>query len=281
MTMRMRVTHVTGYKYEGTVSASYNEARMTPVTGPGQLVLNTRLDVTPSPWTYRYKDYWGSMVTSFEVHEPHHELLVSATSSVQVSRTPVQPRMLDWDAVHTPAVADELCEFLDVSDRVEPGEELTGLLGPLRVEADTPTAYARAVCALVHREMEYVVGSTQVHGTAAEAWADRKGVCQDLAHLVIGALRVQGVPARYVSGYLHPSAEPQVGETVVGESHAWIEWWDGAWVAFDPTNEVEPDDRYVMVGSGRDYVDVAPLAGIFAGGETSSLFVEVSLTRSE
>jgi transglutaminase-like putative cysteine protease len=100
-----------------------------------------------------------------------------------------------------------------------------------------------------------------------------------MAHVVIGGLRSAGVPARYVSGYLHPSGDPQVGETVVGESHAWIEWWDGEWVGFDPTNDLEPGDRHVVVARGRDYSDVPPLTGIFSGGTTSSMAVDVSVTR--
>ena len=277
----MRVTHVTGYTYSDTVGSSYNEARMTPVTGPGQLVLSSRLDVRPSPWTFKYRDYWGSLVTAFEVHEPHHELLVTATSSVQVDRAAPTPRRLDWDAMADPAVVDEFCELLQVTDRTRPEDDLTLLLASLRADAEDPTAFAQAVCALVQQQMEYEHGTTEVHGTTAEAWTERRGVCQDFAHVCLGALREAGIPARYVSGYLHPSAEPVVGETVAGESHAWIEWWDGTWVAFDPTNATAPDDRYVVVGSGRDYVDVAPLTGIFTGGETSAMFVEVTLTRSE
>jgi transglutaminase-like putative cysteine protease len=100
-----------------------------------------------------------------------------------------------------------------------------------------------------------------------------------MAHVAIGALRSAGVPARYVSGYLHPKRRPEVGDTVVGESHAWIEWWDGDWVGFDPTNDVEPGDRHIVVARGRDYSDVSPLKGIFSGGSTSSMSVDVRVTR--
>ncbi len=100
-----------------------------------------------------------------------------------------------------------------------------------------------------------------------------------MAHLVIGGLRLLGVPARYVSGYLHPRQEPVVGETVGGESHAWVEWWDGDWHGYDPTNDDEPGDRHVVVATGRDYGDVRPLSGIFTGAGTSSMFVDVQVTR--
>lgn len=277
--MQLQVTHTTGYEYDGPVGTSYNEARMTPVTSPGQLVLTSRLDVSPVPWSFRYRDYWGALVTAFEVAEVHAELLVTATSTVQVDRHPPAPHGLSWDDVRDPQVVDRLCEYLALPPRVLPPTGLAGRLGPLLAEAAGPGDFARAACHLVHSEVEYVVGSSEVHSTAAEAWDARAGVCQDIAHLCIGTLRTAGVPARYVSGYLHPSTDPVVGEPVTGESHAWVEWWDGDWVGFDPTNEVTPDDRYVTLASGRDYADVAPLTGIYSGGAASSMFVNVSVTR--
>jgi transglutaminase-like putative cysteine protease len=128
--------------------------------------------------------------------------------------------------------------------------------------------------------MSYVPGSTGVQTSAAEAWSARSGVCQDYAHLVVGALRHVGLPARYVSGYLHPKASAALGESVVGESHAWVEWWLGEWVAHDPTNSTMVSDRHVVVGMGRDYRDVPPIKGIVAGSPvTTDLEVKVEITR--
>jgi transglutaminase-like putative cysteine protease len=281
MAMQLEVSHTTGYTYAEPVSSSYNEARMTPINSPGQLVLGTRLEVSPSPWTMRYRDYWGSMVTAFEVHVPHDRLLVESTATVQVSRRAPLTHGLTWDDYADPRLVDRMCEYLEVPDRVAPAEDFAEQVEGMLGGVSAPATFVEEVCRLVHDEVSYVSGSTEVHGTAADAWRERAGVCQDLAHLCLGALRVAGIPARYLSGYLHPSSDPVVGETVTGESHAWIEWWDGAWVGFDPTNAVPPDDRYVIVGGGRDYEDVAPLTGIFAGGETSQMFVEVALTRIE
>ena len=143
-----------------------------------------------------------------------------------------------------------------------------------------PDGAARAVCERLRSQMEYVPGSTVVTTDASEAWENRKGVCQDFAHLTIGALRTLGIPARYVSGYLHPKARAAVGETVQGESHAWIEWWVGDWVAFDPTSLVPAGQDHVVVARGRDYSDVTPLKGIYAGRTSSSeLYVSVDVTR--
>ena len=279
MTMQFRVVHTTRIAYDGGVAASYNEARMTPITTAEQVVVHTRLDVAPTPWSHSYRDYWGTDVTAFEVLDQHSELTVTATSTVQVNRPAQQPGGLGWDDVHSPDVQDRFCETLVVDDRVRPDEELTALADKLAAEADGPSDFARRVCSLVYDEMKYQSGSTKVHGHASDAWAARAGVCQDMAHVAVGVLRAARVPARYVSGYLHPRREPVVGDTVGGESHAWIEWWDGRWLGFDPTNDVEPGDRHVVVARGRDYSDVPPLTGIFSGGTTSSMAVDVKVTR--
>jgi len=127
--------------------------------------------------------------------------------------------------------------------------------------------------------MTYVHGSTGVHSVATEAWTKKSGVCQDFTHLALGALRSVGIPARYVSGYLHPSLEPEVGLRVIGESHAWVEFYVGEWVSFDPTNDVFIEDRHVSVAKGRDYDDVSPLRGVYAGLAESELFVSVEIIR--
>jgi transglutaminase-like putative cysteine protease len=279
MTMQFRVVHTTRIAYDGGVAASYNEARMTPITTAEQVVVRTRLDVAPTPWSHSYRDYWGTDVTAFEVLDQHSELTVTATSTVQVNRPAQQPGGLGWDDVHSPDVQDRFCETLVVDDKVRPDEELTAMADELAAKADGPSDFARRTCSLVYDEMMYQSGSTKVHGHASDAWAARAGVCQDMAHVAIGVLRAARVPARYVSGYLHPRREPVVGDTVVGESHAWIEWWDGRWLGFDPTNDVEPGDRHVVVARGRDYSDVPPLTGIFSGGTTSSMAVDVKVTR--
>ena len=98
--------------------------------------------------------------------------------------------------------------------------------------------------------MEYQPGSTGVRTSAQEAWSLRQGVCQDIAHLTLGMLRAVGIPARYVSGYLYPKVDGEVGDTVAGQSHAWVEWWCGDWAAFDPTNGVAAGLRHVTVARG-------------------------------
>ena len=277
--MQLKIVHTTGFAYDGGAAASYNEARLTPQTVGNQIVVHNRLDVQPAPWTWTYRDYWGSQVTAFEVLDPHDELTVTATATVHTHHRPETQERLSWEEIRRARVADQFTEYLEINDRVRAPEDLAARYAEIGSSSETPHDAAEAICSLVNEEVDYVVGSTHVYGHAAHSWEARAGVCQDMAHLVIGGLRQVGIPARYVSGYLHPRKEPVVGETVGGESHAWVEWWDGDWHGYDPTNDAQPGERHVVVATGRDYGDVRPLSGIFTGAGTSSMFVDVQITR--
>jgi transglutaminase-like putative cysteine protease len=279
MSMQLRIAHTTGFEYDGKANTSFNEARLTPLTLPGQIVVHSRVEVSPTPWAYTYKDYWGSQVTAFEVLDPHQSLTVTASATVHTDRAPAADPVMSWDEMRQDSVADLHTEYLATPERVAPPDDLVGLATEIADASANPSEAAREICALVYREVKYVSGSTTVDACAAHSWAERTGVCQDMAHIAIGALRSVGIPTRYVSGYLHPKVEPVVGETVTGESHAWLEWWDDGWRGFDPTNDTEPGDRHVIVATGRDYNDVKPLSGIFSGSGTSRMFVDVQVTR--
>lgn len=279
MSMQLRITHTTGYEYDGKAGTSYNEARLTPVTSPEQIVAHTRLDITPTPWTHTYRDYFGTQVTAFEVLDPHDALTVQAHATVHTNRPPLPPPALAWSDLSASEVSDVHTEYLVLPDLVAPPADLAERVREIGSDAATPGDAAREVCALVHREVDYLPGSTEVNDRAARAWEQRSGVCQDMTHLAIGGLRSLGIPARYVSGYLHPHPDPEIGATVAGESHAWVEWWDEGWHAFDLTNAQPIGNRHVVIAAGRDYGDVRPLSGIFAGARTSRMFVEVEVTR--
>ena len=277
--MTLRLHHQTGYTYKGGATASYNEARMQPQSNPDQTVQHTKVDVSPNPWTMSWTDYWGTLVTSFEVHERHPELLVDATSTVTVDRRPAESLHLSWDEMADSDVRDTWLEVLGVTPRVAPGPDFDAVLSEIRRSAAAPGDFVAQVIDRLRHEVEYLPGRTTVQTRAADAWAGRAGVCQDLAHLTIGALRSYGIPARYVSGYMLPVEDPEIGSSHVGETHAWVQWWDGAWVPLDPTRGLPPDDTYVEVGVGRDYKDVVPLSGIFTGSPGSTMFTQVEITR--
>jgi transglutaminase-like putative cysteine protease len=277
---RIRIVHRTGFTYAEPATASYNEARMLPHSGGEQFVLQAGLDIRPGATQHSYLDYWGTRVSTFEVLTPHRELSVTATSLVEVRPSPVPRSELSWDELEVAAGSTiGLVEASTFSDATTPPAEVAELAREIAAEGAPVGETALEISRAVGGAMEYVRGVTGVHSTATEAWAERKGVCQDIAHVALGALRSVGIPARYVSGYLHPDPDAAIGQTVIGESHAWVEWFAGEWRGYDPTNLKEVGDLHVLVGRGRDYSDVSPLRGVYAGPGASELFVSVEVTR--
>jgi transglutaminase-like putative cysteine protease len=275
---RIRVVHETGYRYGAPVHESYNEARLTPRTDARQRVVHSRVETTPPTCPYRYADYWGTEVTAFDLHRPHTELAVTATSVVDTGDAVAPVRTAGWDKLAAEGLRDRCAEMLEHTARVSPDRRLARTARALRRGAE-PADAVLAACRWVHERLAYRAGATGAHTTAAQAWEAGAGVCQDFAHLTLLLVREMGVPARYVSGYLLPRADAAVDETVRGQSHAWIEAWTGGWWGYDPTNDIPVGHRHVRVAVGRDYADVPPLKGVYAGGAVAALDVTVAMTR--
>ncbi len=279
MSWRLQISHRTGFTYAGALASSYNEARMSPTDEPRQTVLDSRINVWPSARAFEYRDYWDTIVTSFDVHTPHDSLEVVADATVETSASPPSGPGLGWEALAAPAVVDRWQEMLLPTPRTALDDELTVIASRARESQATPADAAAFVLTMVAEEIAYVPGSTGVQTDAVQVWRQREGVCQDISHLSLGLLRCMGIPARYVSGYLHPHVDAEIGVSVVGQSHAWVEWFDGEWHGFDPTNGVPVAERHVLVGRGRDYGDVPPLKGVYAGPPHTGQTVTVTLTR--
>lgn len=279
---RLRVQHRTGFDYAGTVSSSYNEARVSPRNEARQAVLDARVEVWPPARTYRYEDYWGTVVTAFDVHAKHEKLTLTATSTVETLPSGdllSADGSAGWADLAAPDTVDRWHELLLPTPRTILDDELTELAASVRGSGATPHGAALALCERIRAEVTYQAGATGVQTDAVQAWQQRKGVCQDISHLTVGLLREMGLPARYVSGYLHPSPNAAIGDSVVGQSHAWVEWWAGRWTAFDPTNGIGVGERHVVVGRGREYGDVPPLKGVYAGPRSTGQGVEVTIAR--
>ncbi len=281
---RMRVVHATGYAYKSPVTASYNEARLTPRSDSRQNVIINRVETTPATRSYRYVDYWGTAVTAFDLHAPHTELEVTSASVVETDRPEPPAADVGWAELDSAAVADRFYEVLIPTAYTPASKQLDRVARHLSKGRNPHHAVSAAV-EWVRNELRYVPGSTEVHSSGLDALREGQGVCQDFAHLSLILLRAMGIPARYVSGYLHPKADAGIGEVVEGESHAWIQAWTGSWWHVDPTNSADPasdtgiNEQYISVGTGRSYADVTPLKGIYLGQGSSDLDVVVEMTR--
>lgn len=276
---RIRVRHETSFVYEDAVMASYNEVRMRPLMSDRQFVLTEQVLSTPMSASHTFVDYWGTRVTSLEILQPHDRLDIVAESLVEIFPQAGGHHPLSWEELHhAPEASMPLTELLQTTALTAPPEEVAQFARDTAAHSESPDDAARKICSWVYESMTYEFGVTAWHSSAADAWREKKGVCQDISHLVLGALRSIRIPARYVSGYLHPQEDAELGESVRGESHAWVEWFSGGFVAHDPTNDKVVADRHVVVGRGRDYLDVLPLRGVYDGPKTSGHRVDVHLT---
>jgi transglutaminase-like putative cysteine protease len=289
MSITYQVTHHTRYCYESDVSDSYGQLHLLPREASGQRCLAVEVSVAPEAADYRERvDYFGNRVGYLAIHEPHRELSVTATSVVEIEdRDPVPPSLGRWeearDGASDPALADRLdaVGFTLDSALIERSRHYAGYAArsftPGRGLLEALTDF----CSRIHREFAYAPGSTSVTTPLSEVFAERRGVCQDFAHIGIACLRSIGLPARYVSGYLETDPPPGRPKLIGADgSHAWLSVLAGAtgWIDLDPTNDQLPGSRHIVTAYGRDYSDVPPLSGvIYTEGRTESLQVRVDV----
>jgi len=275
----LKVVHITTLNYPVPIIASYNEARMRPINDERQFVRRFKLDLKPVTYQDEYYDYWGTAVTAFEVLTSHKRLRIVADAIVEIHQDPTLATTgVSWEELASDQVLDAFSEMLTPTPTTAVCDHVVEIAQAAAAGLE-PIAAAEAVCVALRDQLEYVPGATTVHTSALEAWEAKRGVCQDMAHLCIGALRALGIPARYVSGYLHPKLEAGIGEKVKGDSHAWLEFWAGEWVGYDPTNRKFVTTDHIVVARGREYADVPPLKGVYAGAPESALSVTVEMTR--
>jgi transglutaminase-like putative cysteine protease len=280
---RLRIEHTTKVVYTGPVLTSFNEARMTPLTLARQTTLESRVTAGVGVPVWTYGDYWGTFVSVFDLPEAHDHLLIRAISTVETEPfggIPAADTRPGWAQVRQHGQAGRLLEFLmpTALTTVEEGISAAAI-DEVSGRSLSPDDAAAAISALVHDHVTYLPGATGVRTNAQEAWDKGQGVCQDMAQIAVSLMRAAGLPARYVSGYLHPDPKAEPGSKSVGQSHAWVEYWAGSWIALDPTSGAPVGERHVAVARGRDYGDVPPLKGIYHGPPESDMQVTVEVTR--
>jgi len=284
---RYRIFHVTEFEYDGPVSESYNELHLRPRQDDEQTCLSFRLSTDPAARATSHVDALGNWVHRFNVLAEHRHLRVESDSVVLVHH----PRALPENGIklaELDASTEELDEFYDLlapTVYVPHAASVRDLIADAeRAAGGAVSGFARAAIETIHQRFRYEKGATHVQSSIGDVLTTGAGVCQDFAHLLLAVLRMRGLPARYVSGYLVPrrTAEPgaNVEEVIGGQaSHAWAEAYvpGSGWIGLDPTLGSVVGVQHVRVAYGRDYGDVPPVRGVYKGHAGQRLSVDVGV----
>ena len=289
MTMKYKVSHTTRYEYTDTVPVCQNIVYLTPRETPHQRVSRHRLTVRPhATATHRRVDYFGNTSHSFSLDKGHRKMQITATSTVEMMSRDMPNKLAAtaWESIRDALSSDRTAtglgnyQFAFSSPHIPLNNEVADYARQ-SFSAGRPILDALTeLNSRIHGDFKYDPKATTVNTPITEVFEQRRGVCQDLAHLMLGGLRPLGLAARYVSGYLrtHP---PEGQPRLVGSdaSHAWVSVYCGdvGWIDIDPTNNSFPSTEHITVAWGRDYSDVCPVAGMFVGGGAHKLSVAVDV----
>jgi transglutaminase-like putative cysteine protease len=279
--MLFHIMHATRYSYESPVSHSLNEVRLTPRVLESQNVRRNNIRVQPEPaFMYSRKDYYGNEVNSFELFDKHDQLQITAESIVEVKPDAEEQRpAILWNEAQDALAAqgDDLCieasEFIYSSPHVS----VTPQIEDYALQSFAPGRPLIEVIwdltQRIHSDFKYRPQTTSIGTPLGDVMRHRRGVCQDFAHVMIGAVRSKRLAARYVSGYVRPGPKVEGAQA----SHAWVSvFFPGTgWLGFDPTNDLKVCDSHIALAWGRDYADVTPVKGISLGGGNQTVEVEV------
>jgi transglutaminase-like putative cysteine protease len=257
-----------------------------PKSEGAQRLQSFQVTTSPRAGLQAYTDHFGNAVYHFDVPGAHQELTVEADAEVETQPMPAPPEWVDasaWTALEAVQTKGEHFDMLHPSGHAHATPALISFLNEkgLAKTSDPMTTLRRLNRALFDA-FAYAPETTEVDSPIDVALKQRKGVCQDFAHIMIATARLWGIPARYVSGYLFTKRE--AGDRSAAEAtHAWVETFvpGSGWVGFDPTNNVLAGERHIRVAIGRDYNDVPPVRGVFKGPANSELAVAVSVTPAQ
>lgn len=287
--MKLRVVHRTIYHYGEPATTSHHEARLTPRQSDVQRTITHELECSPTPTTRRARlDYFGNRTNYFGLTEPHRKLEVIATSLVQTNPAYLPDFELTppWEQVALRLRSDLRRDVLQAvqmrfaSPLVPLFDELRDYAAPSFSDAMPTLVGTKDLMHRIHQDFVYDASATDLATPLASVVTNRRGVCQDFAHVMLGCLRSLGLAARYTSGYLRTLPPPGQPRLIGADaSHAWVAVWvpEHGWVDFDPTNNLCPSEEHITLAFGRDFSDVTPLHGVILGGGRHHLDVSVNV----
>ncbi|MBO2534717.1 transglutaminase family protein [Rummeliibacillus suwonensis] len=278
--MKYKITHLNTFEYDSPVEQSLNTIRLKPRTNECQRLLFYDIEIFPNSVTREYTDIWHNPVADFYIPQKHSKLEIQTTSIVSIQKAPLLKQLhfsnKMKDIFESQLFRDHYLHYLQATKYTYLPEhyvkEITQIIG----NRHNPIEFSIALMTHLHKNIRYDKTATIVKTTAQEAYELKAGVCQDYAHIMIGILRANGIPSRYVSGYLYVGKE----DDLIGDSatHAWVEIMvpGVGWLGLDPTNDVEALENHIILCAGRDYTDVSPIEGVYTGGNhTLSIKVKV------
>jgi len=287
--MQYHVNHTTTYEYSEPVSLCQNLAHLTPRDVANQLCLQSDLRITPEPQVMANRiDYFGNPACFFAIQKSHRRLIIEATHDIDVSEsvtpdpatTPAWEEVRDLLPIDTSPPLLEAVQYVYDSRYIKCGSELAEYALPSFPSGLPILQAAIDLTRRIHTDFKYDPRATTVATPLREVLHNRRGVCQDFAHLQIGCLRSLGLAARYISGYL--STKPPPGrKRLVGAdaTHAWVSIYchGFGWIDLDPTNNQVPSDQHLLLAWGRDFDDVSPIKGVILGGGQHTVKVGVDV----
>jgi len=280
---KFKIRHITKYTYETTVRDSANQIMLYPVKDVHQEVLQHSIQITGNPMVDVCFDSYGNQVGTFTHPRPHQELVIDSKLLVETfpHRVPDDstPQELQWLELSTLKHQLEFIDFLR-QERFEALPEVENIIEAERCKNCTPFVTAKHFCDYIDTQFEYKKGITTVESTLDEVWKLRSGVCQDFAHMLLVMLRLTGIPARYVSGYICPKKNGMRGESA---THAWVEAYIPfyGWLGLDPTNNAFVNEAHVRLAVGKDFSDCSPVKGTYRGTSNHTLDVVVSVAYED
>jgi transglutaminase-like putative cysteine protease len=280
---RFKIHHITKYTYEVPVRDSANQVILFPIKDDYQEVLKQDLAITGEPVVDIYKDYYGNDVGSFMYANTHKELVIDSKIEVvtkpRAAPSDTDPINSQWD--HLQKIRWQV-PFIDFLKQEQAGgiEELSKLAHLEDCIHESPLTASKKLNEYVYQNFKYIKGITSVETTPDEIWKLKAGVCQDFAHILLVMLRVIGIPARYVSGYICPNRSEMRGE---GATHAWVEAYIPffGWLGLDPTNNCFVNDLHVRLAVGRNFSDCSPVKRTYKGTSNHTLEVGVSVSYED
>lgn len=277
------INHLTKYSYSSPVLDGANQIMLYPIEDDYQKITSHKITVSNNPKIDTYPDFYNNTVGSFMINTPHTELSITSEFEVETFKRLIPdvhiPIKEQWDSLHALKHQTSYMDFMR-HPHFSGTSTIKKLIDETNIYNKSPFNIALEFAEYIYKNFKYLQGVTQVDSELDHVWEIKSGVCQDFTNILLQMLRMCGIPARYVSGYICPSEQDIRGE---GATHAWVEAYipSYGWFGIDPTNNCIANEFHVRLATGRYYKDCAPVKGVFKGEVDSELFVRVKVSSSK